>query len=259
MAVITLASIKASPGVSTTAVALGAVWPASRRAMVAEMDPFGGDLAARFGLTFEPGLVTLAAAARRQGHEGALAEHCQKVLGGVDVLVGPSSPEQAERAVRLICERSLLRAEDLDVIADCGRVYSQSAALPVLRASELLLLAVRPVLEELQHVVARLPMLAAAASRVQLVLIGAGSYSAAEIADTLGVQVIGALPYDPHGAAVLAGASRQGRGIQRLPLLRSARALAEDINAGAAPEAAEALAVEAHPPQERTLVGETVP
>ena len=62
MSMVALASAKGAPGVTTTAVALGAVWP--RRVLVAECDPAGGDLAARFRLPPEPNLVALGMAAR---------------------------------------------------------------------------------------------------------------------------------------------------------------------------------------------------
>ena len=45
MSLVALAADKGSPGVTTAAVALAAVWP--RPALVAECDPSGGDLAMR--------------------------------------------------------------------------------------------------------------------------------------------------------------------------------------------------------------------
>jgi MinD-like ATPase involved in chromosome partitioning or flagellar assembly len=63
MSVLALASAKGAPGVTTAAVALGAVWP--RRVLLVEGDPAGGDLAARFHLPPEPNLVSLGMVARR--------------------------------------------------------------------------------------------------------------------------------------------------------------------------------------------------
>src|SRR5205807_7327841 len=120
MSLIALASVKASPGVTTAALALGAVWPVPRQAVVVELDPLGGDLAARFGLAFEPGLLTLAAAVRRKDRAAALQEHVQQLLGKLPVIVGPASPEQAEAAIHLVSERVLSPAcepGDTDVIA----------------------------------------------------------------------------------------------------------------------------------------------
>ena len=49
MPLISLVSLKGSPGVTTTALALAAAWPAPRR-LLAELDPAGGDLEIRLGL-----------------------------------------------------------------------------------------------------------------------------------------------------------------------------------------------------------------
>ena len=63
--IISVCSAKGSPGVTTLACALGAVWPAERRVMVAECDPSGGDIAARFGLSAKRGMTSLILEARR--------------------------------------------------------------------------------------------------------------------------------------------------------------------------------------------------
>ncbi len=48
---IAVCSGKGSPGVSTLACVAGAVWPPDRRIVIAECDPSGNDLAARFGMS----------------------------------------------------------------------------------------------------------------------------------------------------------------------------------------------------------------
>src|SRR5260221_13270976 len=63
MPLIAQASVKGSPGVTTTCFALAAAWPAQRR-LVIEADPAGGDLGPWLGLPPAPGLTRLAAAAR---------------------------------------------------------------------------------------------------------------------------------------------------------------------------------------------------
>jgi len=66
MALIALAADKGSPGVTTAAVALSAVWP--RRVLLAETDPAGGDLvyrsAAAHGGPLNPNTGMLSTAAR---------------------------------------------------------------------------------------------------------------------------------------------------------------------------------------------------
>ncbi|MCP9979875.1 hypothetical protein [Actinomadura madurae] len=92
MALIALAADKGAPGVTTAAVALGAVWP--RPVLVAECDQAGGDLVYRLpaaspadgdgdGGMLNPsrGLLSLAATARRGLRPDQIAEHCQRLAG----------------------------------------------------------------------------------------------------------------------------------------------------------------------------------
>ena len=51
MSLIAVAAGKDSRGVTTTALALAAVWPRARAVLLAECDPSGGSLAARYGRT----------------------------------------------------------------------------------------------------------------------------------------------------------------------------------------------------------------
>jgi Flp pilus assembly CpaE family ATPase len=64
VSVVALGAVR-SCGVTTLALALAATWPSSRRVLLAELDLAGGTLAAASGWPPEPGLVSLAAAARR--------------------------------------------------------------------------------------------------------------------------------------------------------------------------------------------------
>jgi hypothetical protein len=88
MSLIVLTSLKSSPGVTTAALALGAVWPPERRVLVAELDPAGGDLANRFRLPGEPGLLVLAAAARRHDPTHRVWQCCQRLPGGLAAMPG---------------------------------------------------------------------------------------------------------------------------------------------------------------------------
>src|SRR6266566_1751510 len=113
MPLIALASVKGSPGVTTTCLALAAAWPGKRR-LVIEADPAGGDLGPWLGLPPAPGLTGLAAAAR---HAGSIF---------ASLAAGPET-----------------------VIADCGRLDPGSPALAVAAQAEVTLLMVRPRVSEL--------------------------------------------------------------------------------------------------------------
>ena len=72
-----------------------------------------------------------------------------------------------------------------------------------------------------------------------LVLVGNGPYSVSEVADTLSIEVLGSLPSDPDSAGILGGAPGSRRALARLPLLRAASALVEQLQIATAPAVAE--------------------
>ena len=78
----------------------------------------------------------------------------------------------------------------------------------------------RPTLEEIQHLHAWLPSLNALRVQVLVLLSQRGPYPPEEIATALDIPVIGTLPFDPAGAAVLSGG---GRGVPGRSLACSAR------------------------------------
>lgn len=232
---LTLASIKGSPGVTTLALALAARWPGDARAVLVECDPVGGDIAARFGLTLSPGLISLAAAARRASDLGVIWEHTQPLPGGLAAIVGPLRPDQAGTALRTLAAADgsggVLAAAagrpDVTVIADCGRLDADSSALPVIAAADQMLLVVRPLRDELAHVAARLEEISHYAHRVGLLLAGIG-YSSTEVAAELGLPVLAMVPRDARTAARLAGKPvRPAWARRRLP--RAAASIASAV------------------------------
>ncbi|MCO5999251.1 hypothetical protein [Actinoallomurus rhizosphaericola] len=100
MGLIVLAADKGAPGVTTAAVAIAAVWP--RPVLLAECDQAGGDLVYRLpaedGGMLNParGMLSLAATARRGLRADQVWEHTQRLVGGLDVLVGLANAEQAQ-------------------------------------------------------------------------------------------------------------------------------------------------------------------
>lgn len=106
MRVVVVGAARSSPGVTTAVLALASVWPG--RVLVVEASEDGGVLAARFGLRFEPGVASLAAAVRHDPDPGALWAHTQPLAttgGRVAVLVGPPTPEAAQRLWRTAAGR----------------------------------------------------------------------------------------------------------------------------------------------------------
>jgi hypothetical protein len=245
MAYVAFASAKASPGVTTTVAALAATWPRDRDLVIAELDPAGGDLGARFDLATEPGLVTLAAAGRRELDRSTVVGHTQPLpfagrpgaggdagdAGAVRrVLVGPVAADQAGAALAALRGGlpGVLSSLNADVLADCGRLDPGSAAHDVVAEADLLVVVARPVVAEVHHLAARLTALRPRA--VSLLLIGDRPYSVAEVADAVGASPLGTLPVDVRAAAVLTvGRSNAARIMRRSRLMRDARAVAEAL------------------------------
>jgi hypothetical protein len=231
MSLIAFASAKGSPGVTTTVVTLAHVWPAERDLLVAELDPAGGDLAARLGLTPEPGLASLAAAVHR-----------------VDGALDPIAHTQASRGLRLLLARPGRRAAMAlqvlgpglgsaladaattgDILADLGRLDPDDPLVaPHLARADLVVLLSHPGTAELAHALAGLTDLEHRVRHVGVVLVGHERDTAAT-ASTLGSRHLGSLPEDPRGAATFGGAPTNRWLLERLPLVRAARLLAEKV------------------------------
>jgi hypothetical protein len=258
MALIALAADKGSPGVTTAALALAAVWP--RRALLAEADPAGGDLVYRttaaHGGVLDPntGMLSLAASARRGLVAEQLWDHAQPVSGGLDVLVGLAGADQAAALTGLwpTLGRAFATLGDspgggADVIADCGRTGPDSPALDLFAHAELLVLVARTEPEQLARVRDRAAALSAklhgahrgagALGRppIGVLLIAdpgrgnriAGQVNEMLVASQISARVIGTLAHDPAGAEQLAG-RRRGR-LDKSLLIRSARQVAAEV------------------------------
>jgi hypothetical protein len=258
MALIVLAADKGSPGVTTSAVALAAVWP--RRALYAECDPHGGDLVYRMpaehGGPLDPnrGLVSLAVEARRGFDASILPQHTQRLRGGLEILVGLGNADQSQGMAGLWgpLGRAFDRYGDLpygaDVIADCGRLGPDSPALELIAQSALVLLIARTEAESIAHARDRANSLSARLHAAQgnaislarppigLVLIAPPSrarQTAKQVGDllaasTAGAEVLGVLAHDEPGAEAFSG---RGRGrVDKALLTRSARELAGTIS-----------------------------
>lgn len=217
-----------SSGVTTTALALGLCWP--RPALLAELDPAGGVLAARFGLSPSPGLLSLAAG----GHVTAtpVLSHTQP-LGGLPAVLGPVGPEAAAAALGQLLPglAGAFGAAGVDVIADCGRLGSgPGPTASVLPTAALVVLVARPSADgvaDLRHRLNALP--SEVRSRVVVALIGAEPYPPAEVAAVLDVEVAGTLAWDPSAADLLASGVTGGLRLSRSALWRSARGLADTL------------------------------
>src|ERR1035437_11079402 len=139
MAVVAMTSVKGAPGVTTAALALTSAWPVHRRAVLVEADPAGGDIAARFGISPDPGLASLATglrAERSSGTSGTLTQHAQELPGGLRGLVEPVSRTEARSALEIVPDSlsGLAEAESVGLIVDCGRLETGDHVSPTLES-----------------------------------------------------------------------------------------------------------------------------
>src|ERR1700735_4690943 len=154
MALIAVAADKGSPGVTTAAIALAAVWP--RPVLRAEGAAGGGRRGSRLpGAEGEPldprrGLLSLAVAARRGLQPHQVWEHTQRLRGGLDVLTGVTNAEQGAGLDALWASlgSALGAFPQADVIADCGRIGADGPHYDLLAQAAVVVMITRASLGE---------------------------------------------------------------------------------------------------------------
>ncbi|GAA3831336.1 hypothetical protein GCM10022226_60500 [Sphaerisporangium flaviroseum] len=248
MVLIALAADKGAPGVTTAATALSAVWP--RQALLAECDAAGGDLAYRLpadqGHPLDPGrgLLSLGAVARKGLDAQQIYQHTQRLVGGLQVLVGIGGAEQAAGLTWLWepLAQSLKALPGTDVIADCGRIGSYPSINGLLSTADLVVLFARPQLDQVAHLRDRIATLSRALAErsrtpppLGVVVVADAKEFARAMGEVRRVMaaagmpdlVLGGLAHDVKGAELLRG--EWGGRLDRTMLIRSARELAANL------------------------------
>ena len=235
MKVVTLASVRGAPGVTTASLLLASTFADG---LVVEADLDGGVLAIRYGLGREPGLTTFAAAGPGDG--SGWTAHAQDA-SRVPMLVGPNAPSASAALWRTAGDRITheLVASDGVAVVDAGRLRSPS---PIVAASDVLAILVHPVAEQLvalTHLLSVLPHVVR--GQASVLLVGHGPYRSADVERSIGVRVVGELPDDPDAAEALrtGGASRAR--LSRSRHVRAVAALGEDVAASLLEPVAEAV------------------
>lgn len=247
MALVALCSAKGSPGTTTSALALAAMWP--RAVVLADCDPAGGDVALRLPgpdgapLDADRGLLSLAAVARRGLQPDDLATHLQQVVGGLDVLVGLGSAEQAAGLdpVWPVLGSMLARLPGTDVLVDVGRIGPGAATLALLRSAALVVVVARPEVASLFHARERLGALGSSLRSASIDHVRTAVLLVSDPSDQRGAQGARAafaqaehppdhvweLALDPRGAGIFAGRSVPRP--ERTGLVRSATTTAAAV------------------------------
>lgn len=230
MSITVLASVKGSPGVTTTACLLGSTWPDSEGIVVAECDPSGGDLSPRFALSARQGWTSLAASIRRGAAGGLLGEHLQALPGGLRVLVGsPDAAPDCARLSRHFLDRGRqFRDGPWDVLADVGRIIGgDGTQASWLGVADRVIIVLRTDAAAVIHVKSWADILPSdLRGRVGLVTVGAKGYPRHQIENFTSLSVIGHLPEDRGVARALSGEPVAPRRLRRSALTAAASALA---------------------------------
>ena len=229
---VAIGSLKGSPGVTTLALALAAAWPGDDGAVLIECDPDGGDVAFRWRLPDDPGLVTLAAATRNRQVRATWLDHTQELPGGQRVIVSPADSGQVRAALPMLAASpEVLPGDGTSGILDCGRIVAGSPALPLWQQADVALVVTRAALPDLAHLAARREDLQYA--NLRLVLAASGPYRRSDVEDTFGLPVLAEVPRDDLAGSVLCGRvrlrARSAKRLGRLPLMRGARQLAVEL------------------------------
>jgi len=250
MGLIVVAADKGAPGVTTTALALAAVWP--RPVLLAECDPAGGDLAFRFpaadGERLDPrrGMLSLAVAARHGLQPGQVWEHTQKLYGGIDVLLGVTNADQGASLSMFWGQlgRVLASVPRADVIADCGRLGADGPVTDLLAEASRVLLLTRAEVGEVIRLRDRAVALGAAVEKRGrrgfsgdvVVIADQKNFKGelTEVAHALGqgrapARVLGGIVSDARAAGLLRG--HWGGKLDKSMLIRSVREIAGQLAA----------------------------
>jgi MinD-like ATPase involved in chromosome partitioning or flagellar assembly len=234
MSLFALASLKGAPGTTTLACLVAATWPLDRRVVVAECDPCGGDLAARFELSTAKGCLSLATAARRDWDSVEVDSHIQRLPGGLEVLVGGSSSEMAlaKSVTWANVNQTVVKvASTVDVVVDLGRLaapYNESRQL--LQSAQAVGVLIGPDQASVAHAMDQRELLSdLCGERMSVVIVGRGTYRPRDIESLTGMRVSAEVPHDPAAAAVASGASSGARRLARSVLVKSARRIADSF------------------------------
>lgn len=243
-----VASVKGSPGVTSTALVLAAAWP--RPVVLVEADLSGGDLAYRCSAAHggpvysTKGLLKLAAAVRGgMPGPGAVVDQAQLLACGVDLVQGVTTAAQARGLAGLwpIITQACTAA-DVDVIADLGRLDRASALMPLAQAADCLVPVASTSLESVMHLTEGLSDVTGGLAQhgtvtVSPVLVGPDAQSARDCADLdelltrAGLPILGThpMPYDLKALERLEQGEKATGRLSRTLLLRAARAIASSM------------------------------
>lgn len=244
MSLIALCSASGAPGVTTTTLALGWVWPVAhpgRRALILDADAAGsgiltgclqGQVPAGYGVLELVGNRRDVGSAELLGHAVALD------AGGTRmVLTGIVDPAQARQLgplwARVADAVPELGAEGVDVLADVGRLGHRYEPTALLERADVVVEVVRGTLPQVSAAAAAITHLrnlrGPSAPCTVLIVDTHPAYTTKEVARALDVPAPHVVPDDRRAAAVLSDGGSVGWAFDRSALVRAATTVAGEL------------------------------
>jgi hypothetical protein len=233
MAVLALVSAKGSPGVTTTAAALGAAAAShGETPLLVELDPSGGDVAMLCDRVGEAALVALAEELRH-GTPAADTVLAQAIAAppGVPAVLAPSGANEASGVIASLDDRWLLalRGSAATVVVDAGRWEPRGSAARRIVGADVVGVVCRATAPSVEHARRSMDALRGTARcPVAMVVVGGRPYPGEEVAAALDVPLAGVLAWDPRGVTSMWARGEGGRG-RRSWLARSATAVLDGL------------------------------
>jgi len=204
---------------------------------VAECDPSGGDLAARFGLSTRSGMTSFALSRRRGMAPATTDEHIQELHGGLEVMVAPVG---ADSTRALDSEMGALGwpiiEEGCDVIFDCGRLLPQALGQNLIleRSDMVFVLATADPsgIANAKWIVDRLSIINQS-GHLNLLLRGKSPFSSDDVSKAVGVEVLQEVPEDARASAIACGMPGRATAFARSSLITCTSRLVETIMSAA--------------------------
>lgn len=233
---ISVVTVKGSPGATTLCLALAASWPDP--VILFDLDPQCGSVLS--GLTdgavqTKHMIVDVLLESRHGSLEEALQRHVSRpVPHGPLLLGGFGAPEQAVGVDFGPLATTLAEIVDADVIVDIGRFAMAHPVNVLLHESDLVLVVTDSSFNSVRTLVRTLPALTRQVDDVPigLVVVDPGKpYPGRDIGDACDRNVLGEIPFDTRTAAVWSDAAPPPPRHRRRPLTRAAAHLAARVRA----------------------------
>lgn len=236
MTIISLASVRGAPGVTTTALGLALHWPRPVLLIEADMSASSAILAGYFGgqRANDRGLIDVAIGHRHGSLTKALQDAQIEIPGSqhARMIAGLAHAEQASALTgawsAIATELRSLEGEGIDVIVDAGRVGAAYSPEALTNTSDVSLLVTRTTLPAVAAVASRGKVLKKATDNGQgpsslgLLIVGDGQpIDARQIAELTEIPLVASVPSDPAAAAVLSDGTESNKRWSETALARS--------------------------------------